>query len=140
HVDVEANMRVGFVEKGAQAHVHHRSATTETGSPFDRDVPVERGHELGTEDVCDGHRVVDGGTAVLVEACVEADIEVQHCRDDLAHRPGAAQPCGVLGRQYGLVRHVEPDHRQVEPALEDPEGGLGVGPDVELGGGGLVAL
>ena len=36
--------------------------------------------------------------------------------------------------------HVEPDHRHVEAAVEHPRGGLGIGPDVELGGRRPVAL
>ena len=96
--------------------------------------------EVGTDEGSHGHGVVDRRAAVLVGRAVETDVEVEHRRGRDSHAPVRAQALGVLLPEHRPVRDVEPDHRHVQPALEHARGRLGIGPDVELGRRGHVAL
>ncbi len=71
---------------------------------------------------------------------MEARVEVDELGDERADPAGGAQLVRLFRRHDRLVGDVEPDHRHVEPAREHAPGGLGVGPDVELGGRRAVAL
>ena len=79
----------------------------------------------------DGERVVDRRAVEVVDAAVERVVEAQQFGDHLPHPAG--EPADVRLREERLVRDVEPDHRHVDAAREDPGGGFGIAPDVELG-------
>ncbi len=88
-----------------------------------------------------GDRVVQRGSVqVGVGRLVPAAVEVEELCCDLADLAETAHRLCVGVGDKSLVRNVEADHRDVDPALEHAPRGLGVGPDVELGGRGAVAL
>ena len=88
----------------------------------------------------DRDRVVDRRSLPPVRLAVVDGEELDELRDERADPPGLRQPPLHLRPGDGLVRDVEPDHRHVDVGGEDERGGLGVGPDVELGSRGHVAL
>ena len=63
---------------------------------------------------------------------MEGVVEAQQLGDHLPHSAG--EPADVCLGEERLVRDVEADHRHVDAAREDARGGLGIAPDVELGG------
>ena len=58
--------------------------------------------------------------------------EVRQLGHEAAGAAGAAQPLGMRAREERLVRHVEPDHRDRDPAREDSGRRLRVDERVEL--------
>ena len=107
---------------------------------LDRDVRAARRQQRRVDHVRDGHRVVDRGAVEAVRALVERLEEVRQLRDEAARAAGAPQALGVRAREERLVRHVEPDHRDRDPAREHRRRGLGIDEGVELGGGRDVPL
>ena len=99
----------------------------------DLDRQVLGGDHVGLDHVGDGERVVHGRVAVAVDALVEPAVEGVQVGDDGAGAAARAQGLGALGREHRAVGDVEADHRDVEARAEHAGGGLGVGPDVELG-------
>ena len=106
----------------------------------DGDVQVPLLEQARADHVGERDRVVDRGAAEGVDAVVERPVEAEKVGDDGADSPRGAQPRLVLAGEQRLVGHVEADHRHVEAAREHPLRRLGIGPDVELGGRGDVAL
>ena len=88
----------------------------------------------------DGDGVVDRGAVPAVCLAVVDGEEVDEVGDERTDRPGSAQPLLNRGRRHRQVRDVEADHRHVDARVVDGLSGLRVGPDVELGGRGHVAL
>ncbi len=80
----------------------------------------------------DGHRVVDRRSVEAVALLVEALEEVGQLGDDAPGPARAAQTVCVRPREERLVRHVEADHRQVDPASEHRRRSLRVDERVEL--------
>ena len=78
-----------------------------------------RRQQRRVDDVCDGHRIVDRRAVEAVRALVERLEEVRQLGDEAAGAAGSTQPLGVRAREQRLVRDVEPDHRDRDPARED---------------------
>src|SRR4029079_6637774 len=125
---------------GAAPEVDDRPAAAELGVALDLDVAQLRLDEPRTEDVRDGDGIVDPRDVPAVRLAVVHGEEVHELRDEDADRAGVTEPVLYVWAGDGLLRHVEPDHRHVERRVEDRLCGLGVGPDVELGGRGHVPL
>ena len=141
-VDVERRPSRSAPEVLAPAPVDVRPPPARPGAAVDLDERVAHVHQRRVEQVRDARpgrasaSRRDPGSATLVEARVE----VHQLGDDRPDAAGAAHPLGVLVVDQRAVRDVEPDHRRVEPVREHTLRGLGVGPDVELGGRRAVAL
>ena len=132
-VEIDADVGVRGPAR-AEPQVDDGSAATEVGGELHLDVAELRLDQPRTEDVRDRDRVVDGRSVPAVRLTVVDGEEVDELGDEDADRPGVAQALLHVGPRHGPVRHVEPDHRDVELGVEDDLRGLRVGPDVELGG------
>src|SRR6476619_5753326 len=131
---VEVDADVGVCSAvGAAPEVDDRPAAAELGVALDLDVAQLRLDEPGTEDVRDGDGIVDRRAVPAVR------LAVVHGEED-ADRARVTQSALYVRAGDGLVRHVEADHRHVERRVENGLRGLGIGPDVELGGRGHVPL
>jgi hypothetical protein len=91
-------------------------------------------HELGIDDPGDRHGIVQRRRREPPDVAVAVAKEHQQPHDGLGQRcPEAVQPLQHRLCRQRLVRHVEPAHRDREPAREHDVGRFGVHVDVELG-------
>ena len=131
-VDPDVGVRLGAPRRASG--VDDGAAVAELRLRLDLDVAVERLDERRVDDVRDGHRIVDRRAVEAVALPVELEEEVRELGDEAAGAAGVAQPLGVRRREERLVRDVEPDHRDRDPAREHQRRRLGVDERVELGG------
>ncbi len=124
----------------AAPEIDDRPSATELRLELDLDVAEARLDETRPDHVRNGDGVVDRRSVPPVRLAVVAAEEVVQLGDEDADLARGAQTLGDRRAEDGLVRHVEPDHRHVQPAREHALGRLGVGPDVELGRRRHVAL
>ena len=136
-MDFDADVRIRLAV-GSLPEVDHSAPAAELGLGVDLDVALDRADEIGIDHVRDGERVVDRRAVEVVDGPVEGVVEAQQFRHHLPHSPG--EPTDVRLSEERLVRDVEADHRHVDVACEDARGGLGIAPDVELGGRSHVSL
>ena len=137
---VERDLHVRVGPRDAPA-VHHRPAARDLAGRLDVHPVRLRRDEARQRDVRDGDGVVDRRAAPPVSLAVEPRVEPQQVGEHVGRaRVQRDQPLDVAVQEQGLVRHVQADHRDRQPAPEHDPRGLRVDPDVELGGGRPVAL
>ena len=123
------------------APVDVRPAPALLPAAVDVDVRRLRLDERRVDHVRDRDRVVQRRPVEIgIRGSVPAAVEVEQLRRRLPHPPRVAELVGVRIGDEGLMGDVEPDHRRLDPALEDAARRLRVGPDVELGRRRAVSL
>ncbi len=131
-VDIDRDVAVAL-PVGDAPQIYVRASARELSAGIDLHAAGADSKQGLVEHVRDGDRIVHRCTVPSIPALVMLGIEAVQVSDQPASSTAGGEPVDVRLAQQRPVRDVEPDHRDLQAAREDPTRRLRVGPDVELG-------